>query len=110
MLLIFYLPSIPHIYVLRVQLQVDVRFSDNQARYKGFVLGADVSSGIAFVKIEPREPLKAAKLGKMDSVRTEDRVVAAGCERPFEGQSLLQTFAQSHYDLGVLRYGCVFVG
>ncbi|XP_048499527.1 putative protease Do-like 14 isoform X2 [Beta vulgaris subsp. vulgaris] len=58
--------------------KVEVTLQDGRT-FEGKVLNADVHSDIAIVKIKPRSPLPAAKLGSSNKLRPGDWVIAMGC-------------------------------
>ncbi|PKA55950.1 Putative protease Do-like 14 [Apostasia shenzhenica] len=58
--------------------KVDVTLQDGR-EFEGTIVGADIHSDIAVVKIKSKTPLPSAKLGSSSKLRPGDWVVAMGC-------------------------------
>jgi serine protease Do len=84
--------------------EIEVRLMD-KSKYKATVVGRDPKTDIAVIKIDPKGPLHAAKLGDSDLVRPGEWVMAIG--NPF-GLDLSVTVgvlsATGRQDIGITTY------
>ncbi len=84
--------------------EIEVRLID-KSKYKAKVVGRDPKTDIAVIKIEPKNSLRAAKLGDSDQARIGEWVMAIG--NPF-GLDLTVTVgvlsATGRQDIGITTY------
>ncbi len=58
--------------------EIIVRLPERQGEYSAKVVGADATTDLALLKIEPEKDLQAAVLGDSDSLRVGEWVIAIG--------------------------------